>query len=383
MRTTARTRSISTQAEPLLTAALIVRDEEERLPGCLASIAPLVDEIVVVDTGSRDTTVEVARAHGAIVLESPWRDDFSAARNLAIGEARGRWILSIDADEHVAPISRASIEELLAAEDVAAYMVLLRPAPGHTPYRECRLFRNAPDIRFEGAIHERVFPSVTAHAVREGLRIGRCPLLVEHDGESARDAKARRDLPLLVAHVESFPDDIDQWRRLADTAAACGDADLARRAYERAVELVRAGDDGGLFASLTYAGFAAFLAASGEDADALLAEGLERFPGNQILVWHRAQADAARGDDEAALASFERLAAVDVERLPEQGISYDERLFGSVAQAGIAGCLFRLGRYAESAEAYGRAAAAAPQDLEIRAKAALANARARGAVVAA
>lgn len=382
--TTARTASTSTpRAEPLLTAALIVRDEEERLPGCLASVAPLVDEIVVVDTGSRDATVQVARAHGATVLESPWRDDFSVPRNVALRAARGRWILSIDADERVAPMTRSSLDELLEAEDVAAYMVLLRPAPGQTPYRECRLFRNSPEIRFEGAVHERVFPSVTAYAAREGLRVGRCPLLVEHDGERARDAKARRDLPLLVAHVESFPDDIDQWRRLADTAAACGDADLARRAYERAVELVRAGDDAGLFASLAFAGFAAFLAVSGDDADAILAEGLRRFPRNMLLVWQRAQADVVRGDDEGALAWFERLAAVDVERLPEEGISYDERLFDAVAQAGIAGCLFRLGRYAESAEAYGRAAAAAPQDLEIRAKAALATARARGAVVAA
>lgn len=384
MPTTGRTASTSIpQAEPLLTVALIVRDEEERLPACLASIAPLADEIVVVDTGSRDATVEIARAHGATVLESPWRDDFSAPRNLALGEARGRWILSIDADERVAPISRGSLAQQLAAEDVAAYMVLLRPAPGHTPYRECRIFRNAPQVRFEGAVHERVFPSVTAYAARAGLRIARCPLLVEHDGEDGREAKARRDLPLLVAHVESFPDDLDQWRRLADTAVACGDAARARGAYERAVELVRAADDRGPFASLAYAGFATFLAASGEDADAFLAEGLERFPGNQLLVWQRACADVVRGDDEAALAWFERLAAADLERLPDEGISYDERLFGAVAQAGIAGCLFRLGRYAESAEAYERAEAAAPHDLEIRAKATLAGARAQEAAVAA
>jgi glycosyltransferase involved in cell wall biosynthesis len=343
-------------------------------------VAALVDEVVVVDTGSTDGTVAVARAHGATVLETEWHDDFSAPRNLALGAARGRWILSIDADERVAPtIARRPLEELLAVDEVAAYMVLLRPARGYTPYRECRLFRNLPGARFEGRIHERVLPSLAGRGA-----VGRCPLLIEHAGyEGPRDAKARRDLPLLLAHVDACPGDLDQWRRLAEAAAACGDAALARRAYKTAVALVRAGDDAGPPAALTYSGFAQLLFAAGEDVDALLAEGLERFPGNQLLVWLRARVEEARGDDEAAVEWFRRLTSVDAGRLPEEGISYDARLFDAVAHAGIAGGLFRLGRYAESADAYARAAAAAPDDLEIRAKSALAAARARGSAVAA
>jgi glycosyltransferase involved in cell wall biosynthesis len=358
----------------MLTAALIARDEERHLPRCLASIAELVDEIVVVDTGSRDGTIDVARSFGAVVVEAEWTDDFAAARNLALGLATGRWILSIDADEWLAPTARDALHALLD-EPFAAYRVLLRPAPGHTPYRECRLFRNLPSARFEGRIHERVLPSLA------GLPVGACDLLIEHTGYvGTREAKARRDLPLLEAHLASGADDLDQWRRLADAAAASGDLAHARDAYDRAIHLARA--ETSPAASLTFSGLASLLFAAGEDVDELLAEGRERFPDNHLLTSLHARIEASRGNDDDALASYARLAAVDLDALPDGGISYDERLFDAVAHGGAAGCLFRLGRYEESAAAYERAAAAAPDDLELRAKGALASARARDAVAA-
>src|SRR5213592_4364106 len=98
---------------PLLTAAMIARDEERHLPDCLASLTDVVDEVVLVDTGSVDSTVEIARAHGATVLHHVWRDDFSAPRNLGLDNARGRWILYIDADERLRPIERSWVEAML------------------------------------------------------------------------------------------------------------------------------------------------------------------------------------------------------------------------------------------------------------------------------
>ena len=78
---------------------VIARDEAAGLGRCLVSAAGAVDEIVVVDTGSQDDTVAVARAHGANVIEAPWTDDFSAARNIALDHANGTWILTLDTDE--------------------------------------------------------------------------------------------------------------------------------------------------------------------------------------------------------------------------------------------------------------------------------------------
>ncbi len=83
----------------LLSACLIVRDEEQALPRCLASLRTLVDEVVVYDTGSTDSTGELARQAGARVIEGYWDDDFGRARNACLQHCRGESILWIDADE--------------------------------------------------------------------------------------------------------------------------------------------------------------------------------------------------------------------------------------------------------------------------------------------
>ena len=86
-----------------LSACLIVKNEAAHLPRCLASVRELVDEMVVVDTGSTDETPAIATAYGARVLAFAWRDDFSAARNFGLGQARGEWLLVLDADEALEP----------------------------------------------------------------------------------------------------------------------------------------------------------------------------------------------------------------------------------------------------------------------------------------
>ncbi len=78
---------------------MIVRDEEEMLPRCLAAVADAVDEIIIVDTGSVDRTIEIARSFGAQVIEREWTGSFSDARNASFDAATGDWILYLDADE--------------------------------------------------------------------------------------------------------------------------------------------------------------------------------------------------------------------------------------------------------------------------------------------
>jgi glycosyltransferase involved in cell wall biosynthesis len=95
-----------------VSACIIARDEEERLPGALESVR-FCDEVIVVDSGSRDGTVELARAARAKVIENPW-PGFGAQRNVAIDNATCDWILEVDADERVTPELRADIEAFLA-----------------------------------------------------------------------------------------------------------------------------------------------------------------------------------------------------------------------------------------------------------------------------
>jgi glycosyltransferase involved in cell wall biosynthesis len=99
---------------PRISAAMIVRDEEAVLEDCLRSIRDEVDEIVVTDTGSRDQSRDIAAGFGARVLERPWDDDFSAARNHSLDAVTGDWILYIDADERLDAPRRGTLRRTIA-----------------------------------------------------------------------------------------------------------------------------------------------------------------------------------------------------------------------------------------------------------------------------
>jgi glycosyltransferase involved in cell wall biosynthesis len=139
---------------------MIVRNEERFLAGCLNSIRYIVDEIVMVDTGSTDQTKAIARKFNARVFDFPWKDDFSRARNEALKYCSGEWILYIDADERLRHEEREEVRDLLSDSNKVAFTVKFHPITGYTAYREFRLFRNDPRIRFKGVIHETIVHSI-------------------------------------------------------------------------------------------------------------------------------------------------------------------------------------------------------------------------------
>jgi len=98
---------------PLLSVAMIVKNEAHCLAACLDSVHDIADEILIGDTGSTDDTVAVAREYGAKILSIPWQDDFSAARNAVLAEATGGWLLHVDADEVVDPDGARRIREIV------------------------------------------------------------------------------------------------------------------------------------------------------------------------------------------------------------------------------------------------------------------------------
>ncbi|MCR8526080.1 glycosyltransferase family 2 protein, partial [Escherichia coli] len=166
---------------PSISAAIIVRNEEAFLGDCLSSIRRDIDEIVIVDTGSTDSTVQIARRFGARVLEQPWADDFSAARNTALEHATRDWILYIDADERLTTPLGSTLRTC-RLEDVVACRVLLRPRTGFTSYYELRLFRRDPRIRFRGIIHETVHPAIGSVCQSDGLRVLDTDIGLDHVG---------------------------------------------------------------------------------------------------------------------------------------------------------------------------------------------------------
>lgn len=177
-----------------ISACVIAQDEEERLPECLASLE-FCDQVVVVDSGSRDRTRELAAAAGAVVVENPW-PGFAAQRNVALDHASGDWVLEIDADERVSPELAAEIRAFLAAPpEVTMGAIpmrdlflgkLLGPSIRYPRYRH-RFFRRGAFRHDENrSVHEGLWPDGPVHPFRGELR----HLLASSWGEALADARA-------------------------------------------------------------------------------------------------------------------------------------------------------------------------------------------------
>lgn len=160
-----------------LALCMIVKDEEYFLEECLSCAKPFVDEIVVLDTGSTDSTVEIAKRYADVVEHFDWVDDFSAARNASLELVNAEWILVLDADERIDPDGYAMIREVMKNPDKDGYVLFHHnyshdsgghrfPADpsneftkGYSWYTKVplvRLFRNRPEFRFRSPIHEEI-----------------------------------------------------------------------------------------------------------------------------------------------------------------------------------------------------------------------------------
>ena len=198
-------------ASKKLSLCMIVRDEEQLLPGCLESVRGVVDEIVAVDTGSSDATPEIVRAHHGLLLQRAWRDDFSAARNVSLDAATGDWILWMDADERLRPEEHGRLRRLIernTSEDAFSVPIRSETPTGAQVTRAHRLFRNRKGIRFSGRVHEQVSPSFARIRARVGPS---ADFTIDHLGYNfSADklrGKAERNLRLLNAAKRQDPRD--------------------------------------------------------------------------------------------------------------------------------------------------------------------------------
>ena len=196
-----------------LSVCLIVKNEERFLGQCLASVKGLAHQVVVVDTGSTDRTVEIAKEHGAQVHSFAWCDDFSAARNAVLEHATGDWVLMLDADEELLPEQHAALRKLLHTPAVISWRLPIqdvgREAEGcsYVP----RLFRNAPGLFYTGRVHEQVFASLEGQRQEWGLETRLGDAKLRHYGYTKeltleRD-KVGRNLRLLEQAILETPDD--------------------------------------------------------------------------------------------------------------------------------------------------------------------------------
>lgn len=138
-----------------LSGCLIVKNEAQNLARCLQSIVPYIDELIVVDTGSSDDTIAIAEQFGAIIHHFPWCDDFAAARNFAISQVQGQWIVMPDADEELIVQETHWSNQLSENPNIQAFKINLHPPEKSvTVLQAIRVFRNHPDLKYEGRYHE-------------------------------------------------------------------------------------------------------------------------------------------------------------------------------------------------------------------------------------
>ena len=319
------------QARPLISLCVIARDEATFLDACLASVREMVDEIVVVDTGSIDHTQSVAHQHGARVCEMAWEGDFSLARNYALEQASGEWILVLDCDETLSPIDRGSLQDLVRSGDRDAYRMTTRnysngaqhagwtrcdgtypeerSFEGWFPSTKVRLWRQQAEIRFEGVVHELVEPAL----MRAGIPIGDCLVPVHHYGYAEKERAGDHYLRAGERKVRENPEDI---RARYELAIAYRNADQQSAAL-REIEAALSGASNAKSTDLIYVQEelmmlvrADILTRMGQKAKALAAYDalLQRFPDSHqalnnkgILLEDQGRIDEARRCYERAL----------------------------------------------------------------------------------
>lgn len=227
----------------LLSLSMIVKNEENFLDDCLRSVQGVADEMVVVDTGSTDKTKEIAVRHGAKVIDFAWAGDFSQARNFSLDHCSGEWILYLDADERLDQRHKKTIRLLIRDRHVSAYNVII--AGDHATEKGSvsqansypRLFRNLPGIRFEGRVHEQLWPSLQ----RTNSIVRQSDVVIHHLGYASgydvvRD-KALRNLELLRRQVFDTPSDAYAWFQIGNTLVVLKQYEPAREPLLKALTL--------------------------------------------------------------------------------------------------------------------------------------------------
>ncbi|HVU76477.1 MAG TPA: glycosyltransferase [Gaiellaceae bacterium] len=293
---------------------MIVKDEEEMLPGCLEAVADGVDEIVVVDTGSSDRTVEIAESFGAKVIHFPWNGSFSDARNAGLDAATGDWLMYLDADEHLVPGDAAKIRGLLGRTWREGFHLVETNYTGgdesgtSVTHLALRIFRNRPDYRFEGKIHEQKTQNMPTYLPErfEATSIG-----IRHYGYlksriSAKE-KSRRNIDLLELERRESPSPFNsfnlgsEYLMLAEPAKAAEHFDEAWESLHATGEWTSAG-----YAPILASRIALARREAGRVADAreALAVAIAAMPDHTDLHFELALCARADGDLEEA----ERLA---------------------------------------------------------------------------
>jgi len=310
------TRPTPEKTTPGLSLCMIVRDCETELACSLDSIRDFVDEMIVVDTGSRDATREVARSRGARVFDFTWCDSFSAARNHSLEMAEGEWIFWMDADDVLCDGGGRLLRQAIASRplrDAAFWVDVEQPTAGDIDQREfithahIKLFPSHPSIRFHGRVHEHVMEDIR----KLGLAIETSKITVHHQRDSRDIDKHQnrllRNLRLLALELDDRPEDPLVLMNLAMTQLGLPDGSQQAVAYaRRALDRLTPTSTAAINTTLVLMSAHHDL---GDVASELRAgcDALRHAPNDSMLLWHVGHIHRRRNNLSAAIDCFQRI----------------------------------------------------------------------------
>lgn len=213
--------------EIALTLCMIVKNEAHNLEECIKPLKSVLDEIIVVDTGSEDETKKIAKNLGAKVFDFTWCNDFAAARNESIRHAMGDYILWLDADDRIDEQNIEKIKllrkDFSARRDKAYYLIINNQSPvdGETLFRQLRIFPNIRGALFQGKVHEQICYSL----IRKGIKFENIDIEIKHIGYSDSESiikKAQRNLSIIERELRMTPNDFILHYNAARTLAMMG-----------------------------------------------------------------------------------------------------------------------------------------------------------------
>jgi tetratricopeptide (TPR) repeat protein/glycosyltransferase involved in cell wall biosynthesis len=340
--------------QPRISLCIIAKNEERNLQGCLQSAAELVDEIIVVDTGSTDRTRDVAAGLGARVVDFPWVDDFAAARNESLRHATGEWIFWLDGDERLDDENRGRFRRLAESLNgqAAAFVMVQRSASkdagnSATEVHQVRLFRNHPAVRWSYRVHEQILPGVR----KAGHEVRFTDIAITHTGYVDSELRRRKtELNLRLLHLEDGdrPDDPFTLFNLGWAYQELGQVERALPLLRRSLEKCGPGDS---IVRKLYALIAQGQRRLGQPREALAVcrAGRVRCPDDPELLFLEGALLQEEGDLIGAKACFQQLGHLQ----PGQHFaSLDVGLRGCKARHHLALAAMSLGQDAEAEAAW-------------------------------
>lgn len=230
---------------PTLSVCMIVKNEENNLKRLLPALKGVVDELVIVDTGSSDKTKEVALQFTDKIYDFEWCDDFSAARNESLKYATKDYILWLDGDDLIAKQDISILKFHLSKHpNTGVFLTLVDKRPDREFHSlQLRVFPNHKNLKFKGKVHEQISFDVE----ESGIKYTTCQINIIHLGYTSPEAveqKLYRNLDILKKEITENENDFKTILFIAKTLLGVGKIEEAKEYVDRAITLYKTGKAG-------------------------------------------------------------------------------------------------------------------------------------------